>query len=126
MVRYLAEKGAKVEVWNHANKKGWTPLKIVQGIPIGMNIAGDAPTRAAIQELLNGKPQETLSNPYPASNPLIPIPGKSAGTNVGRGGFISFMTITVEIAAFNFASRWRTASIFVVSAEYSASAVLRW
>jgi len=57
VVRYLSEKGAKVEVWNHANKRGWTPLKIVQGIPIGMNIAGDAPTRAAILELLNGKAQ---------------------------------------------------------------------
>ena len=53
VVRYLAGKGAKVEVWDHANKRGWTPLKIVQGIPIGMNIAGDAPTRAAIQELLS-------------------------------------------------------------------------
>jgi hypothetical protein len=36
--------------------------------------------------LLNGIPQETLSNPYPASNPLVPIAGKSGGTNVGRGG----------------------------------------
>jgi hypothetical protein len=36
--------------------------------------------------LLNGIPQETISNPYPAGNPLIPIAGKSAGTNVGRGG----------------------------------------
>ena len=55
VVRYLASKGAKTEVWDHANKRGWTPLKIVQGIPIGMNIAGDAPTRAAILELLNAK-----------------------------------------------------------------------
>jgi len=52
VVHLLAEKGAKVEVWNHQNKKGWTPLKIVEGIPIGMNIAGDAATRAAIQQLL--------------------------------------------------------------------------
>jgi hypothetical protein len=36
--------------------------------------------------LLNGVPQETFSNPYPASNPLVPIAGKSAGPNVGRGG----------------------------------------
>jgi uncharacterized protein len=55
VVRLLAEKGAKVEVWNNQNKRGWTPLKIVQGIPIGMNIAGDAPTRAAILELMNGR-----------------------------------------------------------------------
>ena len=36
--------------------------------------------------LLNGVPQETISNPFPASNPLVPILGKASGTNVGRGG----------------------------------------
>ncbi|MCU1262468.1 MAG: Cna domain protein [Bryobacterales bacterium] len=36
--------------------------------------------------LLNGKPQQTFTNPFPASNPLISIPGKAQGTNVGRGG----------------------------------------
>jgi len=36
--------------------------------------------------LLQGVPQETISNPYPASNPLLPILGKGFGTNLGRGG----------------------------------------
>ena len=36
--------------------------------------------------LQNGVPQENLSNPYPASSPLVPIAGRSAGSNVGRGG----------------------------------------
>jgi hypothetical protein len=37
--------------------------------------------------LLEGVPQQTLSNPYPASiNPLVPILGTAYGTNVGRGG----------------------------------------
>ena len=36
--------------------------------------------------LLSGVPQATISNPYPASNPLIPPIGKSIGTNLGRGG----------------------------------------
>ena len=36
--------------------------------------------------LLNGRPQQTISDPFPASNPLLPIPGKAAGTNVARGG----------------------------------------
>jgi ankyrin repeat protein len=53
VARYLAEHGAKVEIWNQPNKRGWTPLRITQGIPVGMNIAGDAPTRAVIQELLD-------------------------------------------------------------------------
>jgi len=35
--------------------------------------------------LLEGVPQETFSNPFPSSNPLLPINGKAAGTNVGRG-----------------------------------------
>ncbi|HOL69812.1 MAG TPA: carboxypeptidase-like regulatory domain-containing protein [Bryobacteraceae bacterium] len=37
--------------------------------------------------LLEGIPQQTFSDPYPASkNPLLPIDGKQAGSNVGRGG----------------------------------------
>ncbi len=36
--------------------------------------------------LLNGRPQQTISDPYPANNPLVPIAGTAAGTNVGRGG----------------------------------------
>ena len=52
VARFLAEHGAKVEIWNQPNKRGWTPLRITQGIPVGMNIAGDAPTRAVIEELL--------------------------------------------------------------------------
>ena len=36
--------------------------------------------------LLQGIPQETISNPYPANNPLLPILGKGYGTNLGRGG----------------------------------------
>jgi hypothetical protein len=37
--------------------------------------------------LLQGVPQETFANPYPANiNPLVPILGKAFGTNVGRGG----------------------------------------
>src|SRR6185437_6614494 len=36
--------------------------------------------------LLQGVPQQTISNPFPASNPLLPILGKGFGTNLGRGG----------------------------------------
>jgi ankyrin repeat protein len=52
VVRFLAQNGAKVEIWNHQNDRGWTPLKIVEGIPVGMNIAGDEPTRIVIRDLL--------------------------------------------------------------------------
>ncbi len=37
--------------------------------------------------LLEGIPQQRISDPYPAgSNPLIPIQGQSGGGNIGRGG----------------------------------------
>jgi len=52
VARYLAEHGAKVEIWNRPNKRGWTALRITEGIPVGMNIAGHAETRAVLQELL--------------------------------------------------------------------------
>lgn len=35
--------------------------------------------------LLGGVPQSTFADPFPASNPLLPINGKAAGTNIGRG-----------------------------------------
>ena len=36
--------------------------------------------------LLQGVPQQTISNPFPSSNPLLPIVGKGYGTSLGRGG----------------------------------------
>jgi hypothetical protein len=35
--------------------------------------------------LLEGVPQSTFADPFPASNPLLPIQGKSVGGAVGRG-----------------------------------------
>ena len=35
--------------------------------------------------LLQGVPQQTFSLPFTPANPLLPILGKGAGTNVGRG-----------------------------------------
>jgi ankyrin repeat protein len=52
VARLFAAHGAKVQVWNRPNKKGWTPLRITEGIPVGMNIAGDAATHAVLVELL--------------------------------------------------------------------------
>ncbi|MEO8657577.1 MAG: TonB-dependent receptor [Bryobacteraceae bacterium] len=36
-------------------------------------------------QLLQGVPQQTFSNPFPSTNPLLPILGKAAAGNVGRG-----------------------------------------
>ncbi len=31
VVQFLADKGAKIEIWNQENKYGWTPLLIAEG-----------------------------------------------------------------------------------------------
>jgi hypothetical protein len=35
VVQYLADKGAKIEIWNRKNKHGWTPLIIAEGHRFG-------------------------------------------------------------------------------------------
>ena len=52
VVRYLAERGARVDVWNHPDKRGWTPLKIAEGVQRGMNIISSPVTAAAIREVM--------------------------------------------------------------------------
>jgi ankyrin repeat protein len=54
VVQFLAEKGARIEVWNQQNKKGWTPLKIAEGVQRGMNIVSSPPTEAAIRQVMAG------------------------------------------------------------------------
>jgi ankyrin repeat protein len=52
VVRYLAEKGARVDVWNRPNSKGWTPLKITEGIQRGMNIVSSPATAEVIRQVM--------------------------------------------------------------------------
>ena len=53
VVKYLAEKGARMDVWNRPNSKGWTPLKITEGVQRGMNIVSSPPTAAVIREVMS-------------------------------------------------------------------------
>ena len=52
VVRYLAEKGARMEVWNAPNKKGWTPLRIADGVHRGMNIVSSPATATVIRQVM--------------------------------------------------------------------------
>jgi ankyrin repeat protein len=52
VVRFLAEMGARLEVWNRPNEKGWTPLKIAEGVQRGMNVVSSPPTAAAIRQVM--------------------------------------------------------------------------
>jgi len=51
MVQHLADKGATIEVWNHKNKYGWTPIQIAEGFRPG-NFKPDADTLAALQQVM--------------------------------------------------------------------------
>jgi ankyrin repeat protein len=52
VVKYLDEKGAKVEVWNKNNVSGWTPLRIAVGVHRGMNFRFHVPTANALREIM--------------------------------------------------------------------------
>jgi len=51
VVQFLADKGAKVEIWNQKNKYGWTPLMIAEGHRPG-NFKPSAETIAALHRVM--------------------------------------------------------------------------
>jgi len=68
-VRLLAERGAKVEIWNQKDKKGWTPLKITQGVHRGMNIQKSPATEAAVREVMIAAGVEPVVPPGSSTEP---------------------------------------------------------
>ena len=50
-VKFLAAKGARIEVWNTRNKFGWTPLTIARGYRFG-NFKPSAVTVAALEQVM--------------------------------------------------------------------------
>ena len=51
VVQLLADRGAKVDVWNRKNTYGWTPLQIAEGYRVG-NFKPSAETIAAIHRVM--------------------------------------------------------------------------
>jgi ankyrin repeat protein len=51
VVQFLADCGAKIDIWNRTNRYGWTPLAIAEGHRPG-NFKPDAATIAAIQKVM--------------------------------------------------------------------------
>ncbi|CAN5906767.1 ankyrin repeat domain-containing protein [soil metagenome] len=68
VAKLLSLKGAKIEIWNRKNNKGWTPLLIAQGFRPG-NFKPDAATIVAISEemMANG-----VTPPPPPERESIP------------------------------------------------------
>lgn len=51
VVQFLADKGAKIEIWNRKNKYGWSPLSIAEGHRPG-NFKPSAETIAALHRVM--------------------------------------------------------------------------
>ena len=51
VVQFLADKGAKIEIWNRKNKYGWTPLSIARGYRVG-NFKPSPVTVAAVEAVM--------------------------------------------------------------------------
>ena len=52
VVAFLAAQGARTDVWNQENARGWTPLKIVEGVQRGMNIISSPETEVAVRAVM--------------------------------------------------------------------------
>jgi ankyrin repeat protein len=71
MVKFLADRGAKVDVWNRKDKYGWTPLLIAQGFRPG-NFKPSFETIDALEKVMRAA--GVTPPPAPARDP-----GKPAG-----------------------------------------------
>ena len=81
-VKFLADKGAKIEVWNTRNKFGWTPLTIARGYRFGNFKPSDVTVAAIVEVMLAAgvvPPDEKDDNPkgydiYAPENQRKPSP----------------------------------------------------
>jgi len=68
VVQFLADQGAKIEVWNKKNKYGWTPLLIAEGHRPG-NFKPSAETIAALHNVMLAAGVKPPANAAPAAAP---------------------------------------------------------
>jgi ankyrin repeat protein len=66
VVQILADKGAKIEIWNRKNKQGWTPLTIAEGYRFG-NFKPSPDTVAAFHRVMKGAGVTPVSIPPPST-----------------------------------------------------------
>src|SRR5438132_2217606 len=52
VIQFLAQKGAKIEIWNQPNNAKQTPLQVAEGVRVGLNIRSHAPSAEAIREVM--------------------------------------------------------------------------
>ena len=64
VVELLAEKGARIEIWNRKNKQGWTPLTIAEGHRFG-NFKPSPVTVAAFHRVMSAAGVSTAGESHP-------------------------------------------------------------
>jgi uncharacterized protein len=69
VVQLLADKGAKIAVWNKANKAGLTPLVIAEGHRPGLNFRPSPETVTALHRVLLAAGVTPPKNPPPPAKP---------------------------------------------------------
>ncbi len=74
MIQLLADKGAKIDVWNRKNKYGWTPLLIAEGFRPG-NFKPSAETIDAIHRVMRAS---GVTPPPPMPRPVVGTKGYDA------------------------------------------------
>jgi ankyrin repeat protein len=69
VVKLLDQRGAKIEIWNQPNKRGWTPLRVAEGHRFG-NFKPSFETVDAIKEVMKAH-----GVPIPPPMPPVPVKG---------------------------------------------------
>ncbi len=65
VVQFLADRGAKIDIWNKENKYGWTPLLLAEGYRPG-NFKPSFETLAAVQKVMRDAGVDPDQEPRPA------------------------------------------------------------
>jgi len=63
IVPYLVSRGARLEVWNRKNDKGWTPLRIATGVHRTMNLRSSPETAEALRQIMRAAGVSTELEP---------------------------------------------------------------
>jgi uncharacterized protein len=61
--QYLMEHGARIDVFNHKNSHGWTPLRIADGVHRGMNLRSSPETAAVLRKAMSAAGVSTVVDP---------------------------------------------------------------
>jgi ankyrin repeat protein len=67
VVQFLADKGARIEIWNRKNHYGWTPLMIAEGHRPG-NFKPSAETIAALHRVMLAAGVSPPTKPTPIAD----------------------------------------------------------